>query len=301
MTYRTETQALLNVDHHVARRRPVGRGRVRRVALPGLAYFAAALIAAQAIFPIGWMVTNSLKADGEIYRNPWGLPAEALWSNYAAAWQTADVANRIGNSVYVTGLALLILVVCAVPAAYALERLRFPGGGLVYGLAVMSIAIPPAVMGIPLFVVARSLGLVNNLTGLAIVYAATSLPLAIVVLRSFVRSVPPELEEAARVDGAGTTKTFLRIIVPLIRPGVAFVLIISFLDIWNEFFLALLFLRSPELRTIPLGLAQFFQSEATQWPLYFAAQTIVTIPVLIAFVLLQRQFVAGLASGALKG
>ncbi len=161
--------------------------------------------------------------------------------------------------------------------------------------------VPPQVMAIPLFMVARDLGLINNRLGVAVIYAASSLPLSVFILRSFFLTLPADLEDAARVDGASRFQVLLHIMLPLIRPGVALVLIFGFIEIWNDFFLAFLLLRKPELQTIPLGLVSFFQQYDSLWNLYFAALMITTLPVIIVFLLMQRQFIAGLTAGAVKG
>lgn len=172
---------------------------------------------------------------------------------------------------------------------------------MIFGICILAIPFPPPVLGIPLFIVGRQLGLLNTLNGLAVIYAATMLPLSIVILRAFFVGIPDELEDAATVNGAGVMGTLVRVMLPLVRPGLSFVMMIAFLDIWNEFFLALIFIRSPELQTIPLGLAAFFQQDNTLWTQYFAAQMIVTAPVFIAFIFVQKQFIAGLAAGSIKG
>jgi len=156
-------------------------------------------------------------------------------------------------------------------------------------------------MAIPLFIVARNLGLINSRAGIAVIYAATSLPLSVFILRSFFLTLPADLEDAARIDGASRLTILVRVMLPLIRPGVALILIFGFIEIWNDFFLAFLLLRDPSVQTLPLGLVSFFQQYDSLWTLYFAALTITTLPVIVVFVAMQRQFIAGLTAGAIKG
>lgn len=264
-------------------------------------YAALVLVLLETIYPLLWVLFGSLKTKDEMLSNIWGPPSSLVFQNYVDAWRIAGMGSRIVSSVFVTGSALIILVAVATPCAYALARLRFPGRGLVLAVAVAAMLVPPQVMAIPLFMVARDLGLINNRLGIAFVYAATSLPLSVFILRSFFVTLPADLEDAARVDGASRLAILIHIMLPLIRPGVALILIFGFIEIWNDFFLAFLLLRDPSVQTIPLGLVSFFQQYDSLWTLYFAALTITTLPVIVVFIAMQRQFIASLTAGAVKG
>jgi raffinose/stachyose/melibiose transport system permease protein len=264
-------------------------------------YAALLIVLLETLYPLLWVLFGSLKTKPELIDNVWGPPARPILQNYADAWRIADMGSRISNSVLVTTVALAILVATATPCAYAVARLRFTGRGVVTGIVVAAMLVPPQVMAIPLFIVARDLGLINNRLGIAVIYAATSLPLSVFILRSFFLTLPPDLEDAAWVDGANRLTILTRIMLPLIRPGVALVLIFGFIEIWNDFFLAFLLLRDKTVQTIPLGLVNFFQQYDSLWNLYFAALTITTLPVIVVFVAMQRQFIAGLTAGAVKG
>ncbi len=266
-----------------------------------LIYLALLVVLAQTIYPLFWVLAGSLKTKQEIITNVWGPPSGLVLSNYSEAWRMAGMGMRIANSVGITSAALVILVAAATPCAYAIARLKFRGRHVVTAMIVASMLVPPQVMAIPLFMVARDLGLINNRLGIAVIYAATSLPLSVFILRSFFMTLPADLEDAARVDGASRLAILVHIMLPLVRPGVALVLIFGFIEIWNDFFLAFLLLRKPELQTIPLGLVSFFQQYDSMWNLYFAALMITTLPVIIVFLLMQRQFIAGLTAGAVKG
>jgi raffinose/stachyose/melibiose transport system permease protein len=283
-------------------RRGFGVERPRRRDWLGFAALYAALgfVLIETLYPLLWVLFGSLKTKQDMLDNVWGPPASFAFGNYADAWRIAGMASRIVNSLVVTGAALAILVAVATPCAYALSRLRFRGRGLVLAVIVGSMLVPPQVMAIPLFLVARDLGLINNRLGVAIIYAATSMPLSVFILRGFFLTLPEDLEDAARVDGASRLAILLRVMLPLIRPGVALVLIFGFIEIWNDFFLAFLLLREPSVQTIPLGLVSFFQQYDSLWNLYFAALMITTLPVIVVFVAMQRQFIAGLTAGAVK-
>ena len=277
-----------------------GRTPLRLLELGGR-YLALSLLAVQAIYPLVWVLLGSLKDKADFIASTWGLPQRLHVENYARAWAMAGMGSRLWNSVVVTGCALAVVIVTATPCAYALARLRFRGRGLATGLAVAAMLVPPQVMAIPLFLLAADLGLINSRLGVALIYAATGLPLSVFILRSFFLSLPADLEDAARVDGAGRLIILVRIMMPLIRPGLALVLIFEFIEIWNDFFVAFLLLREPSVQTIPLGLVNFFQQYDALWPLYFAALMITTLPVIAVFVVMQRQFIAGLTAGAVKG
>jgi raffinose/stachyose/melibiose transport system permease protein len=267
----------------------------------GGAYLALLAILLQTIYPLLWVLFGSLKTNEELISNVWGLPQSLRFDNYVQAWQIAQLGTKIVNSAIVTVLALAIIVVVATPCAYALARMRFPGRGVLLSVIIAAMLVPAQIIAIPLFLVARDLGLVNSLPGVALVIAAGGLPISIFILRGFFLSLPVELEDAARVDGAGRFTIMTRIILPLARPGVALVVIVQFIDVWNEFFVSLLLLRKPEVQTIPLGLVNFFQEYASFWSYYFAALTITILPVIVVFVLMQRLFIAGLTAGAIRG
>ena len=279
---------------------------VRRLGARGLVelagvYGALALVLVQTLYPLLWVLFGSLKTKQEMLDNVWGPPSSLLLQNYADAWRIAGMGSRIINSVLVTACALIILVIVATPCAYAVARLRFRGRGFVVAVAVAAMLVPPQVMAIPVFIVARDLGLINSRIGIAFIYAATSLPLSVFILRSFFLTLPAELEDAARMDGASRLEILVHVMLPLVRPGVALILIFGFIEIWNDFFLAFLLLRDLSVQTIPLGLVSFFQQYDSLWSLYFAALTITTLPVIIVFIAMQRQFIAGLTAGAVKG
>lgn len=263
-------------------------------------YAVLVLVVMQTIYPLLWVLFGSLKSKSEMLNNIWGPPLSLHFENYVQAWKTAGMASRIVNSVVVTASALALVVLVATPCAYAITRLRFPGRNALLALIVASMLVPPQVMTIPLFTVASDLGLINSRLGVALIYAASVMPLSVFILRGFLLTLPVELEDAARMDGANRLDILLLIMLPLIRPGIALVTIFAFIEIWNDFFLAFLLLRDPAVQTIPLGLVSFFQQYDSLWNLYFAALMITTLPVIILFTLMQRQFVAGLTAGAVK-
>ncbi len=263
-------------------------------------YSALAIVLFETLYPLLWVLSGSLKTKEEVISNVWGLPISPQFSNYAEAWRIAGMGSRIFNSVMVTSLALALILLVATPAAYAISRLRFRGRNALMAFIVAAMLVPPQVMAIPLFMTARDLGLVNSRIGVAIIHAASNLPLSIFILRSFFLTLPMELEDAARIDGANRLQILTKVMLPLVRPGIALVTIFGFIEVWNDFFLAFLLLRDPSVQTIPLGLVAFFQQYGSMWNLYFAALTLTTLPVIVVFIAMQKQFIAGLTAGAVK-
>ena len=254
----------------------------------------------QTIYPLIWMIFGSLKSDSDLFNNIWGPPRAIVWQNYVDAWRIAELGARIGNSIILTVISLVLLIAVSSIAAYALARLRFPGREVIFLLILASMMIPPEVTVIPLFIVVRDIGILNSRFGLVMVYVGTSMAFSIFLLRGFFMSIPHELEDAALVDGANRLRVFVYIVLPLARPGLATVAIFQGMFIWNEFFLAFIFIRQTELQTIPLGLVNFFNRYQADWTLYFAALTTVTIPVIALYVAMQRWFIEGLTAGAVK-
>ena len=287
--------AYMGIDRGPAAGR--GGATVARVAV----YAVLALFAVQTVYPILWMIFGSLKTNEDLFTNIWGPPRILQWGNYAAAWQIGSLGTRIGNSIVVTAASLALLLLVATPAAYAIARLALPGGRAIFVAILAMMMVPAQTTLIPLFLIVKELGLLNSRLGLVLVYAATGAAFSIFILRAFFLSIPPELEDAALCDGANRFQAFLHIVLPLARPGLATVAIFQGMEIWNEFFLAFIFVRDPERQTIPLGLVEFFSRYQSEWTLYFAALTTISLPVIVLYVAMQRQFIEGLTAGALKG
>ena len=268
----------------------------------GATYGVLGLFTLFTLYPLLWMVFGSLKSSPEFYSNIWGPPTTlSLLGNFGRSWQVGDIGTYMLNSVIATSGALIVVLVCATAAAYAFARVRFPGRRVLYYSFLASMMIPPAVTMIPLFVVVRDLGLLNTRLSLVLVYASTSLAFSIFILHAFFLSIPRELEEAAWIDGCNRFNALIRVILPLTKPAMAMIVVFDGITFWNDFLVALLLIQSESLRTIPLGLVIFTQRYTTDWPLFFAALTIVTVPIVVAFILMQRQFITGLTAGALKG
>lgn len=252
-------------------------------------------------YPVFWMLQQSFKTKFELYANVWGLPQQLFVDNYVQAWRIARMGTYIFNSVIVSVGTVVVVLVLASLAGYAFARMRFAGRQVLFYAFVFTLIVPLQVTIIPLYAVVSGLGLTNTYFALILPYAAGGLPLSIFLLRAFFESVPREIEEAARIDGCSELAAFWRVVLPISGPGLATVTILQFLAAWNEFLLALIFIRNPALRTIPLGLQAFFFEYSVEWGYLFAALSMATVPVIIVYVLMQRHFITGLTAGAVKG
>lgn len=257
-----------------------------------------------AILAFLWVLNVAFKTDQEFIGSPpWALADSFRLENFGSAWTSANVGHYFWNSVVVSVSATVLGIVLSVFAAYPLARIRFPFAGAVLGMFITGLMVPWMVTFIPLSMILDDLGLIDTHLGLILVYATYNLPFNVFVLVGFMKTLPKELEEAAAVDGAGPLRTFLRIIVPLLGPGLSSVTIISFLNNWNEFFYALVLIHSEDKATLPLGLFQLSQAAeyGSQWPKLFAGMIITVVPVLVVYGLMQRRVTAGLTVGAVKG
>ncbi|MFC7623544.1 carbohydrate ABC transporter permease [Microlunatus sp. GCM10028923] len=258
---------------------------------------------ASAIAAYLWVINASLKTNVDfIGTSPFAITDTWSFGNYLEAWQTAGVATYFGNSVLVSVCATAIGVGFAVLAAYPLARVRFRGSSIVLAVIVSGLMVPWMVTFIPLYLTLQDLGLLDSQLGLILVYATYNLPFNVYVMVGFMKTLPRELEEAAAVDGAGPASAFLRVIVPLLGPGMASITIISFLNNWNEFFYALVFITTPDRMTLPVGLWQLNQAATygSQWVTLFAGMMITVLPVLVVFAFLQKHITRGLTAGSLK-
>lgn len=280
-----------------ARSRPRGGAWVAAVAGQTLLLANAALV----ILPLCFMVLSSLKTTREIFQRPFGWPATIGWQNYAAVWRTAHFSAYFRNSVVVTVASMALILATGTLAAYALGRYRFRGNDVLYVYFLAGIMVPIRLAVVPLFVLMRDLHLLDTYWSLILVYAASGLPSAIFILTGFFRALPRDLDNAARIDGAGELNVLLRVMLPLVRPALAIVIVYNVIPIWNDFFFPLVFIHENKLKTLPLGLTVFFGEYATNWALLFAGLTLAAGPVIALYILMSQQFIKGLTAGAVKG
>lgn len=255
------------------------------------------------LYPIFWMFLGSFKTNAEIYANPWGLPEQFNFDNYIQAWTNYNIDTSIFNSLIVTAVGAILCLILAVPTAYALERLRFKGSQALFTLYISAMMIPMVLGWIPLFFLLAQFNLLDNIFGLAIVYAISQLPFTIFVLTSFMSTIPRSLEESAAIDGMSPYGILWKIVTPLSMSGIITVTIMNAIQFWNEYFMALIFLQSNENYTLALAI-DFISSEAqytNAWGVLFASLVFAIVPVIILYSIFQRRITKGMTEGAIKG
>lgn len=259
------------------------------------------LFAIMNIVPLFWMVVNSFKKEQEYAAGPFSLPSSLHFSNYAEAWKVAHMDVYFMNSIIVTLVSLVVTVFLGALAAYFLSRFHFKLRGLTYGLFLLGMLVPIHATLIPIFLIMQKLHFIDTYLSLILPYTAFHLSLTVFILEGFMKGFPKDLEESGVMDGAGIFRIFWSIILPITRPALATVIILNFIYDWNEYLFALVLISSSALKTLPLGLANFVGIETASLTLQMAALTIAFIPILIFYLLLQKQLVNGMTAGAVKG
>ncbi|MGW2013877.1 carbohydrate ABC transporter permease [Streptomyces sp. NPDC001927] len=253
-------------------------------------------------FPFLWLISTAFKPATELGSlHPTWIPKDPTLANFRQAFDEQPLLQAAGNSLIAALAAALIAVVIATPMAYVMARHRSRLSTAATGWVVISQAFPFVLVIIPLFLVLKNLHLINSLFGLVLVYVVWSLPFALWMLVGYVRAVPAELEEAAAVDGAGRLRTLVSVTAPLLAPGIVATALFAFITAWNEFFFALVLLKTPEKQTLPVVLTHFLGAEgvADLGPLA-AAAFLATIPSLVIFAIIQKRITGGMLAGAVK-
>lgn len=279
------------------------RGRVHETSSSQrlLKSFAIAVLAAIYLMPFYIAITYSLKTPQETAASPLGLPTELAFQNYTRAIEVSNFFSALVNSTIVTVGTVVIVILTAGPAAYAIQRRLRRGFGALYFLFIGSIVLPFQVVMFPLYRNLRSFGLLNTLPGLMIAISGLQLGFCIFLYAGFVRSVPLEIEESAMVDGAGRLRVFWSIVFPLLRPVTLTVGILTAITAWNDFQTALILVQRPEVRTLPLMQYFFFGQYSIEINMAFAAFTLAMIPIVLFYFIVQKYIESGLTAGALKG
>ena len=253
-----------------------------------------------ALIPLMLMVANSFRTTSSLYSDPLGAPWPLKLDSYAKAWTEGRFGEYFTNSLLVTVGAVALSTTVSTMAAYGLARSRSRLLTMLESVFISGLMLPIHLAILPIFYLLDGFGLVDSRLGLMLVYAAAGVPFSIFVLTTFFRQLPPELEEAARIDGANSWQMFVRIMVPMVRPAVATVVVFRFVPIWNDFLFPLVLLRTREKYTVPVGLTTFFGEYATDWSSLFAGLVIATVPLIILFLVATKQIVAGLTAGMIK-
>jgi multiple sugar transport system permease protein len=254
------------------------------------------------VFPLLWLLATSFKPTPEIYSGqPAFLPKKFSLAHYNSVLQEANILRSVWNSLVAGLMSTVAVVMIALPAAYALARFKSAANHLVLGWILTSQIFPAILVMIPLYVVLRSMKLTDSLAGLTLVYCVWALPFVLWMLHGYFKSIPMELEEAAMIDGATRSQTLYRVLLPLLLPAVGASMLFAFISAWNEFFFALVLLKSPSAVTLQVELARFtgVEGQARTGPLA-AASLLATIPSFILFGVIQKWFSSGLLAGAVK-
>lgn len=253
------------------------------------------------LVPFIYMLSASFKSQIYTFEYPPRLiPRDPTLENYIKALGKDLFGINILNSFFVATVTTISTVFISSLMAYAFSRMRFPGKEVFFYILLLGMMIPPVMLIIPQFIIVKNLHLLDNLWGLIVVYISVTLSMQTFLLRSFFETIPRELEEAVLVDGGSRWDIFIKIILPLSKPGLAVVAIFTFLYAWNEFPWAHVAIREGSRRTLPVAIALFQSQYLTQWGLLFAATTIASIPVIIVFVIFQRYFIQGVVTSGLK-
>lgn len=284
--------------------RPAPRHPRARAALPRVAVYLALLLGLVVMLvPFAYMVGISFTPNAYVLGTPpVFIPSSPTLDNYIAAWNGNNFGQAFFNSTEVSVVATALGVGLSSALAFAFARYRFPGRNVLFYGILGTLLVPSIVLIIPQFVFASHLHLTNSKLGLILVYAATNgTAFSVYLLRNAFEGLPQELLDAAAIDGCGVWRTFLQIALPLVRPALSAAVIFSFLGNWDEFIWAATSINDPQLFTLPIAITQYQSEHQTQWGIVFAASTIAVIPVVIVFLIFQRQFVQGISAGAIKG
>lgn len=284
----------------LVRRKPRSRKQDRRIAsfARHLLLIATSIVI---LLPIGYMILASFKSVPDFFGNPYGLPTDWAFDNYTRAWTDAHVSITLPNTIIVTFCSVAGSTFLASLIAFGLSRKERPLAIGLYTLFVAGLLVPVQMIILPLFILLKQLGLFGSLFALILPYVALGLPLGVLVLTPIAAAIPRDLVSAAQVDGATEWQIYRRVILPLLKPGLISVAILNGVWMWNEFFIPLIVAFKPQSQTMPVGIVSFIGVYSTEWGLVFASVVISTVPIVVAYLLMTRQFQSGLTAGALKG
>ena len=252
------------------------------------------------LYPYFVMFTTAAKSNDDMYGSVL-LPSVWQWSNFVNIWKEAAIFKYLLNSVIVAGGATCLAILCGVPAAYALSRMRFKGKGIFMGAVIMSQMFSPVVLLVGIYRQMTSMGLTDSLLGLILLNAAFNQAFTIWLLRGTFTSISSEMEQAAKIDGCGTVQALVRVLLPVAAPGIVTTLIFVFINAWNEYTIALTLISSDLLKPITVGINVFYGFNFIKWQYLFATSIFATIPVIILFLCIEKHLVSGLTSGGVKG
>ncbi len=259
------------------------------------------LFSATCIFPIIWIIYSSLKTRSEFMLDTVSLPAGIQFKNYYSAFVEGRMYMYFRSSLFNSITTVLLVIALSFCIGYVLSRYKFKGRNFIYTLFIAGMLIPVYALIVPLFIQFKSLGMYDKFFTLILPYVAIRLPLSIFLFESFIKTIPVELDEAAYMDGASTLYTMSKIILPVCKPVMSTILILAFLDTWNEFPFALVLVTKEIYRTIPVGLTNFYGQYTTDYTTLMAAMVLSILPVIIVYLLFNKKIIQGMTAGAVKG
>ncbi|HEX6483970.1 MAG TPA: carbohydrate ABC transporter permease [Ktedonobacteraceae bacterium] len=280
-----------------------GRRRVKTQHIAGLSvrYLICIVAAILMVFPILVAFLGAFKTNAELNTTPFSWPTVWHWENITSVLSQGAFWQAIANSLLVTFATVVLLLIVACPAAFVFARMRFRGRDVMFNIILIGLLLPFAMVILPLYITLRSLGLLNTEWAVILPQAAFGLPVSMLILRNFFRAIPGELEDATYIDGGTHFDFFWRVLLPLARPALAVVVVLTAVTSWNNFFLPLIVLNDASLWTVPLGIMQFQGEHATDWALVMAYVSLMMIPALVFYLFAERHLIAGLTAGAVKG
>jgi raffinose/stachyose/melibiose transport system permease protein len=277
------------------------RRRRRRIAGRTVLYVIAWVVAILVLVPMIYAVLGGFRTTAQIAADPIGLPSPWVLSNYTDLLKSSTFLRQLFNSTLIALVSTLLVVPLAALAAYVFARFAFRGRELFYTLFTLGLLFPVAIAILPIFIMVRNIGLLDNPLGVALPQAAFGLPMTIIILRPFFRSIPDDLQDAAAIDGAGPLRFFWKILIPLSRPVLATVSVLAIVGSWNAFLLPLVVLTDSDQWTLPLGVTNYSQQYTADIAKILAFTTLSMVPALVFYAFAERQLIRGLTSGAVKG
>ncbi len=263
-------------------------------------YLVVFTVATISIYPILLMILSSFKKSVDIYKDPLGIPSSFSLDTYRTLLSKIPFTTYFINSLFVSVVSVVLIVVVCSLASFYIARFKFSWNHALFFIFLLGMMIPIKLGIVPLFILMRDLGLINSLWSLILMNTATGIPLSILILTGFFKTMPSELEEAARMDGAGNLRVLWYVVLPLMRPALGTVVIINFIAAWNDFFFPLIFITEKMKRTIPVGMMSLFGEHSADWGSLFAGLTLASLPMILLFFIASKQFMEGLTAGAIK-
>jgi len=251
-------------------------------------------------YPLINMILSSFRSTREILKAPFALPRHFDFANYATVWIEKGFWRYFVNSLWITVVSMAVVLLLGSMAAYGVSRFRFRLNTLIYMLFLSGIMLPLKAAIIPLFLIMKKIGLVDNPLSVILIFIAMGLPSTVFILSGFMKAVPADLEAAARIDGCAEWGIYHSIVMPVVAPAISLVTIYNAVPIWNDFFFPLVFLQSDRYKTLPVGLSSFFGQHSTEWGLLFTGLSIAVVPVLVLYLFMSKYFIRGMTAGAIK-